>query len=84
MYNNLKQRKIDIKCNKRVHFVKVGPLNLLFNEHRGPVPVRRWLGRTLTTDIHLVTRLRISGDKPLLLLYVFLEWIRKTLNLHAD
>jgi hypothetical protein len=36
----------------------------------------------LTTDIHLVPRLGISGDIPLLPLYAFMAWTLKPLHLH--
>jgi hypothetical protein len=38
--------------------------------------------RILTIYIHLVSRLRMSGAKPLLHLYSFMPWTRKTLLLH--
>jgi len=51
-----------------------GPRSSLFSGYRGASPGAKRLGVNLTTDFHLVPRLKVSGAIPLLPLSSFTEW----------
>ena len=57
----------------------LGPSSLLLSAHLGSFPEKNSEGMKLTTDFHLVPRLRMSGDTPPLTLKAFMAWTGITL-----
>jgi len=47
----------------------------------GSLPGVKRLGMKLTTNLHLMPRLSMSGFIPLLHLYAFMAWTEKTIPL---
>jgi hypothetical protein len=54
--------------------------SLLFSGYQGSFLGVHGQGMKLTTLLHLVPRLRMNGAVPLLLIYAFIAWTRKTLH----
>jgi hypothetical protein len=57
----------------------LGPPSLPFSTHLGSFPEKNSDSVKLTTDFHLVPRLRVSGATPFLSLCAFMDWTGITL-----
>jgi len=62
----------------RMSRLGLGPTSPLFSGYQGSFLGAKWLRHEVTTHHCLVTRLRMSGAIPLLLLYTFMVWKGKT------
>jgi hypothetical protein len=62
----------------RMSRLGLGPTSLLFSGYQDSFLGAKWLRHEVTTHYCLVTRLRMTGAIPLLLLYTFMVWKGKT------
>lgn len=77
--------KVQIQVGARCPDRLLDPSSLLFNGYRVFFPRgQSGRGMHLTTHTYLVPKLGISGAIFLILLHIFMAWIRETLPLHGN